>query len=71
LTAEWPRTNDETNFLGRQLLGWGGAAVGLVTGLGFLWLVLVVTDVARSRSFKEELAGLIPNVADAISVLSR
>ena len=71
LTAEWPRTNDEPNFLGRQLLGWGGAAVGLVTGLGFLWLVVVVTDVARSGSFKEALAGLIHHVAGAISVLSR
>jgi hypothetical protein len=71
LTAEWPRTNDEPNFLGRQLLGWGGAIASVVTGVGFLWLVLLVSDVARAGSFKEELAGLIHNVTGAISVLGR
>jgi hypothetical protein len=68
LSSDWPQTNDEPGLVGRQLLGFGGATVSVLTGLGFIWLVLLVADLVGPGISKEKLGGLMYKVTEIISL---
>jgi len=68
LSSDLPQTNDEPGLLGRQILGLGGATVSILTGLGFVWLVLVVADTAGPGISKEKFGKVMQDVASVIAV---
>jgi hypothetical protein len=63
LSSDWPQTNDEPALIGRQLLGLGGATVSTLTGLGFIWLMLLAGDAIGQGISSEKLGRIMRDMA--------